>query len=148
MTEKNIYSHEGSHQVLSSHVPSRPSLFKTLEGVKEQVEYQHFAHEIRQGSGKWYIDPIFNELCLIIAEVYVKPPDSIMRIRGGEIEAAFVQEVYHSLTHEHIEHVAEKFKEQTHLIHKKTPYLQTALYNVLFEYGASIVNDLRHTGLI
>jgi hypothetical protein len=147
MTEKNNYSHGGSH-VTSSHVPSRPSLFKTLEDVKEQVEFDSFAHEIKNNPGRYFIDPIYNELCLIIAEVYVKPPDSIMRIRGGEIEAAFVQEVYRALRHEHVEHVAGKFKEQTRLIHKKTSYLQTALYNVLFEYDASITNELRNAGLI
>lgn len=134
--------------VPSCPVRPRPSLFETLEAVKEQVDFQCFARELRQGSGVCHTDPIYNELCLIIAEVYVKPPNSLMRIRGAEIEAAIVQEVYRALTNEHIQLVADKFKEQTHTIRKKTPYLQTALYNALFELEAATINDLRQSGLI
>ena len=130
--------------------PSRPSLFETLERVKEQVEYECLGQirETRTGKKILHIDPIYNELCLIIAEVLVRPPDSKMRVRGSEMDVAIVQEVYHELRGEHIEHVAAKFREQGHKIHRKTPYLQTALYNVLFEYDASITNECRVDGLI
>lgn len=129
------------YETVSCPVPSRPSLFKTLENVKRQVEYDAFGRSV---NGHIYIDPIFNELCLIIAETYVKPPAAVMRIRGAEIEAGFVQEVYGALRHEHIELVADNFKKQTSLIRKKTPYLQTALYNVLFEYDAHYTNCVNH----
>lgn len=139
--EKDINSIGGS-QVKSCHVPSRPSLFRTLEEVKEQVDYEDFGEKM--ASGKFYIDGLYREVCLIIAEMYVKPPESIVRIRGSEIEACIVQEVYRELRHEHIEHVVDRFKEQTGLVYKKTPYLQTALYNVLFEYEAHFTNLVKH----
>lgn len=129
-------------EVTSCRVPSRPSLFKTLEVVQAQVEYRDF--EQRYPNGKAYTDPIYRELCLIIAEILVKPPESIVRIRGAEMEAAIVQEVYRALGHEHIELVADNFSKQTQLIHKKTPYLQTALYNVLFEIDAHYTNLVKH----
>ena len=149
MKENNNHSikHTASASCL---VPSRPSLFQTLEAVKEQVEFESFG-TIREGrNGKKWLDinPLYNELCLIVAEMLVRPPDSKIRVRGSEMEAAIVQEVYRELRHEHIEHVAAKFKEQGHKIYKKTPYLQTALYNVLFEYDASITNECRVDGLI
>ena len=147
---KNEKNNTHVDNVPSCPVPSRPSLFQTLERVKGQVEYESFA-EVREGrtGKKWvYTDPLIHELCLIIAEMYVRPPASIVRVRGSEMEAAIVQEVYGALTHEHIRHVAQRFKEQGHAIYKKTPYLQTALYNVLFEYDASIQNELRNSGLI
>lgn len=129
-------------EVMSRPVMSRPSLFKTLEVVQAQVDYEGFARTL--GNMKNFIDPIYRELCLIIAEVLVKPPESIMRIRGAETEAAIVQEVYRELRHEHIELVADNFKKQTNLIHKKTPYLQTTLYNVLFEFDAHYTNLVKH----
>lgn len=135
--EKNNYYDE----VTSCHVSSRPSLFKTLEVVQAQVQYEDFA---RQLNGRQYINPIYKELCLIIAEILVKPPDNILRIRGSEMEVAIVQEVYRALQHEHIELVADNFSKQTHLIHKKTSYLQTALYNVYFEFDAHYTNLVKH----
>jgi hypothetical protein len=131
-------------------VSSCPSLFESLQKVKEQVEYPCFGQKREGRGGKtWlHIDPLFNELCLIIAEMNIKPAESNVRVQGSEMPAAIVQEVYGALTHEHIKHVAAKFKEQGHIIRKKKPYLQTALYNVLFEYDASIINELRSCGLI
>jgi hypothetical protein len=141
--QKNNVSYD---EVMSCHVPSRPSLFKTLERVKAQVNYEDFGKPLP--SGAIYIDPLYKELCLIIAEMLIRPPEAVVRIRGTEMEAGVVQEVYGALGYEHIEHVAARFKEQGHTIYKKTPYLQTALYNVLFEYDASITNELRACGLI
>ena len=72
-------------------VTSRPSLFETLHRVKEQVEYEDFAQPLP--SGKMHIDPLIEEICLIIAEVMIRPSDRMMRVRGQEIEAGIVQEV-------------------------------------------------------
>lgn len=145
MSENNINNNPtgGQEKSMSCPVPSRPSLFRTLEEVKEQVRYEDFV-QMFPGGRKPYIDPFYNELCLIIAEVLVKPPESIMRIRGAETEAAIVQEVYRALEHDHLELVADNFKAQKHLIRQKTPYLQTALYNVLFEFDAHYTNLVKH----
>lgn len=122
----------------SSQVKSRPSLFETLDAVKAQVEYQAFAEKLPNGNMR--IDPLIEEICLVIAEVLVKPPESIMRIRGSEIESAIVQEVYRKLTFEHIELVFHNFRQQTHIVHHKSAYFQTALYNVVFELNAHYTN--------
>jgi len=147
MSEKNNtnFSHES---VPSCPVTSRPYLFETVAAVKRQVDYECFAREIPTNPGKFTVDPLYNELCLIIAEVLVKPPNSVMRVRGAEVESGIVQEVYRALTNDHLQQVADNFREQTHIIRKKTPYLQTALYNALFELEAATVNDLRNSGLI
>lgn len=140
-SQKNILGNETSCP--SSPVKSRPSLFQTLAQVKEQVEYETLG-EVSKRTGRIIFDPLIDELCLIIAEVLVRPPESKMRIRGMEIETAIVQEVYGALRAEHVEMVRDNFKAQTQIIHNKSAYLQTALYNVVFEYEAHYTNLVAH----
>ncbi len=127
---------------MSRPVPSRPSLFQTLAEVKEKVDFEDFAKPLP--NGKLYVDPLIEEICLIIAEVLIRPSGRVMRIRGQEIEAGIVQEVFDKLTHEHIQLVADNFKKQTQLIHNKSAYLQTALYNSVFEFNAHYTNVVAH----
>jgi len=129
---------------LSCPVSSCPSLLKTLAAVNEQVNYIGFARAARDRTMHAYVDPLYNEICLNIAEMLVRPPNAIVRIHGTDIEAAIVQEVYRALTHDHIEFVAANFKAQTRLIRNKRAYLQTALYNALFELDAHYTNLVRH----
>lgn len=126
----------------SSPVKSRPSIFKTLEEVKCQIEYDCFPK--KRGLHGMSIDPLIDEICLIIAEVLVRPPASTMRVRGTEIETGIVQEVYRALTHEHVEMVYENFIVQTQIIYKKTAYLQTSLYNSIFELNAHYQNQVNN----
>jgi|GEM_PF-2241139 len=129
----------------------RPSLFQTLEAVYMQVEYEHLGEwrESRVSGKKWlHIEPIYKELCLIIAEIYVKPQESVIRIQGQPTEVYLVQEVYRELRGEHLQAVVGKFFEQGHKIHNKKAYLQTSLYNIVFEYDAGVTNDLRAAGVI
>lgn len=128
-----MYQNPNNGGGVSPSRPVRPSLFQTLKEVKAQVNFKSFD-----------ADPLINELCLIIAEVLVRPPESTMRIRGSEIEAAVVQEVYKMLTYEHLDLVRDNFKEQTRIIRKKTAYLQTALYNSVFEYEHHYTNLVKH----
>ncbi len=123
---------------MSRPVTSRPSLFEVLKDVKVQVDYTDFIQTRK--NGRTYIDPLIDEICLIIAEVLVRSPESIMRIRGTEIETRIVQEVYGRLTYDHIELVYSNFRQQTHIIRKKSAYLQTALYNSVFELEAHCTN--------
>ena len=118
---------------------NRKSLLKTLKEVESQIQYTEFSCT-KTGE----VDPLYRELCLIIAEMYIIPPDRLIRIRGNDIEVAIVQEVYQQLRHDHIELVADNFKKQTHIIRKKTAYLQTALYNVIFEIDAHYTNLVKH----
>ena len=137
--QKNIHNMDSVTSSQSSQVTSRPSIFRTLEQVKEQVEYRHFARVIKT-TGYEHIDPLIDELCLIVAEVLVRPPESKMRIRGAEIETAIVQEVYGALRYEHIEMVYNNFQALCTHVYNKSAYLQTALYNSVFEINANDVN--------
>lgn len=127
---------------MSRPVTSRPSLFEKLDAVKEKVGFDDFAKPLP--NGKTHVDPLIEEICLIIAEVLIRPCGRVMRIRGQEIEAGVVQEVYEKLTHEHIELVADNFKKQTRLIRNKSAYLQTALYNSVFEFHSHYTNLVAH----
>ena len=140
----NEYPKNNNCDVKSSSRPvlSRPSLFETLNAVKEKVDFEKYAKPL--SNGKLQVDPLIEEICLIIAEVLIRPSGRVMRIRGQEIEAGIVQEVYDKLTHEHIELVADNFKKQTQLIHNKSAYLQTALYNSVFEFNAHYTNVVAH----
>lgn len=127
---------------MSCPVPSRPSLFETLDAVKGKVGFEDFAEPLP--NGEMHVDPLIEEICLIIAEVLIRPCGCVMRIRGQGIKAGIVQEVYDKLTHEHIELVADNFKKQTQLIHNKSAYLQTALYNSVFEFHSHYTNLVAH----
>ncbi len=140
----NEYQKNNNCDVTSASRPvtSRPSLFETLDAVKERVDYADFAKPLL--NGEMYVDPLIEEICLIIAEVLIRPSNRVMRIRGQEIEAGIVQEVYNRLTYDHIELVADNFRRQTQLIHNKSAYLQTALYNSVFEIHSHYTNLVAH----
>lgn len=123
----------------SSQVKSRPSLFSTLSEVKEQVGYEDFERVIKS-TGRKYTDPLIDEICLIIAEVLVRPEKSVMRIRGQSIETGIVQEVYSKIRYEHVDMVQRNFWKCTNHIYNKSAYLQTALYNSVFEVTANEIN--------
>lgn len=123
----------------SSQVKSRPSLFSTLSEVKEQVGYEDFERVIKS-TGRKYTDPLIDEICLIIAEVFVRPEKSVMRIRGQSIETGIVQEVYSKIRYEHVDMVQRNFWKCTNHIYNKSAYLQTALYNSVFEATANEIN--------
>ena len=143
MENKNI-THDNTSSVNVG--PSvRPSLFQTLESVKEQVEYHAFGQtRTRRGGGQWiYLDPIFDELCLIIAEIYVMNPDAAIKINKEDTGLHIVQEVYQQLTNEHLQQVYDSFKEIQSKIYNKKSYLRTALYNVIFEHNAHYTNAVQ-----
>lgn len=137
----NKYQKNNNCDVESTSRPvmSRPSIFQTLAEVKKQVEYDCFGKTIKK-TGKVIFDPLYEEICLIIAEVLVRPPESTMRIRGNMIETGIVQEVYRALTNEHVQMVYENFNAQASHVYKKSAYLQTALYNAVFELNANYTN--------
>jgi len=110
-----------------------------LEAVKEQVEFNTFA-DPRRG----FIDPMYNELCMIIAEIYTLNPGTILKIGGTETEARIVQDVYGQLRNDHLRLVSENIKNQTARIYNKKSYLRTALYNVVFEIETHYTNLVAH----
>jgi len=113
------------------------SILEMLEQVMRQVEYHCFA-DLRFNR----IDPFYKELCLVIAEVFVLNPGSIIKINGLNMYAHLVQEVYSQLNNEHVCLVFQNFHNVSTHIYNKKAYLRTALFNAVFELESNYVNDL------
>ena len=101
------------------------------------MEYQGFA-----GLRLNIIDPLYKEICLIIAEVLVLDQDSVIKINGSFLKAQLVQEIYSQLRHDHIRLVFNNFRNVSHRIYNKKSYLRAALYNAAFEIESHYVNDM------
>ena len=77
----------------SGSVPSAsPSLSSTLDKVKPQVEYRCFAC-IKTGR----VDPLYDELCLVVAETLLLNPDSSVKVNGSPTGIYLIQEVFQLL---------------------------------------------------
>jgi len=143
--EKNNNTHAGSQSVSPS---VRQSLFKTLESVKQQVEYSAFGRMVTRGRGErerqiLEVDPIYMELCLIMAEIYVMDGETVIKINKEDTPLYIVQEVYQQLGNRHLETVCTNFKEVTTKIFNKKSYFRTALYNAIFEHEAHYTNAVQ-----
>jgi len=115
----------------------KPSILKMLEQVMLQVEYHRFTDlKLRR------IDPIFKELCLIIAEVLVLDQDSVIRINSAQISTYLVQEIYSTIRYDHVCLVYNNFRDVSKHIYNKRAYLRTSLYNAVFELEAQYINDI------
>jgi len=122
---------------IKSESSSGYSIFKMLEQVMMQVEYNGFT-DIRLNR----IDPFYKELCLIIAEVFVIDQDSVIKINGSNCYVRLVQEVYSQICHDHVRLVFNNFNNVSHRIINKKAYLRTALYNAVFENESQYINDI------
>jgi len=112
-------------------------LRKMLEQVMLQVEYHCFA-DLRRN----FIDPLYKELCLIIAEVLVLNPDSFIKINGSDCRIGLVQEAYSQINKDHVRLVYNNIHNVLHRIYNKKAYLRTALYNAVFEIESHYINDM------
>jgi len=110
---------------------------KMLEQVMIQVEYHCFA-DLRFK----HIDPIYKDLCLIIAEVLILDKDSVIKINGFDIRMSLVQEIYSQINNDHLRVVFSNFQNVSHRVYNKKLYLRTALYNAVFEKEAHGVNEM------
>jgi len=119
--------------------PPQPGqlISKTLQQVMGQVEYHCFA-SLRFN----WVDPLYKELCLIIAETLLLSPDSVIKINGSNISASLAQEVFSQLRNDHVRLVFENFNKVSARVYNKKAYLRTALYNAVFELESSSVNDI------
>ena len=116
------------------------SILVMLEKVMLQVEYHCFA-DLRFKR----IDPLYKELCLIIAEVLILDKDSVIKINGSIIPVSLVQEVYLQINNDHVRLVFSNFSNVSNRIFSKKSYLRTALYNAVFEIESHYVNDMALT---
>ena len=115
------------------------SVLKILNQVMLQVEYNNFADRRLNR-----IDPLYKELCLIIAEVLVLDQDFI-KINGTYICAHLVKEEYSQLRNDHLRLVFNNYLNVTKRVFNKRSYLRTALYNAVFEIESHYANDVRVT---
>jgi hypothetical protein len=99
------------------------SISKALEQVMMQVKYDYFT-EVRSKR----IDPLYKDLCLIIAEVLAMDLDSTFKINGNFISVSVVQDVFMQIRNHHIALVFDNFHNVTRRVVNKKAYLRTALY--------------------
>ena len=121
--------------VINNDPSVHPSFNHILNCVLQQVEYQCFS-DLRTG----YVDPLYKELCLIIAEVFVLNPESVIKINGSITSTKLVQEVFEQLRNDHVQLVFTNFQDVSCRVYNKKSYLRTSLYNVVFELESHFVN--------
>ena len=95
------------------------SILKMLEQVMLQVEYHCFT-DLRFNR----TDPLYKELCLIIAEVLVLDQESVVKINGSNISVRLVQEIYSQIQNDHVELVFTNFNNVSHRVLNKKAYLR------------------------
>ena len=105
-----------------------------LERVKRQTEFSLVDAEDKEQ---------FEEICLIIAEVFCLPDSFTVSIGKEKIPIILVREIYNRLTKEHVETVIHNFEKVTYEIRHKKTYFRTALYNVVFEMESHFVNQVQ-----
>ena len=97
----------------------------------EWDRHQHYIHR-----------DLYRELLKIVAEVMELPASTLINIEGTPMQASMVKEVYLNLTSEHLQSVCEKFNKISYYVRNKKTYLRAMLYNEVFEYEATITNDV------
>jgi hypothetical protein len=108
-----------------------------IEKVMLQVEYQYFA-EVRSKR----LDPLYKELCLIIAETLVADRNPVIKINGEYICSRLVRDVFSQIRNRHVQLVFDNFQNVSDRVVHKRAYLRTALYNSVFEFQARSDNKL------
>ena len=116
------------------------SILKMLEQVMLQVEYNCFADRHLN-----CVNPLYKELCLIIAEVFVLDQNSVIKINGSNIPAHLAKEVFSQIRYEHVCLVFDNYRNVKERIFNKRAYIRTALYNAVFEIESHYANDIRLT---
>jgi len=118
-------------QTLNNSTAPPASILETCEKVKAQVEYHAFADLVWRR-----VDPLYDELCLIISETLVLDPATVLKLNGANLHAALVQEVFSQLRNEHLRLVFENLQKKAYRVCNKKAYLRTALYNAFFEINS------------
>lgn len=131
---KNNYAFTNHSQGRSQSQVGYPTLGDHLARIEAQIEICCFDEEYEAQA---------EEICLIIAEVFMLPPTAEIQIAGQKLSVALVCGVYEMLRHEDIIAVMDNVERATYEIKHKKTYLRTALYNAVFEHETRELNDLR-----
>lgn len=109
------------------------SFDETVGEVTRQLEVECL-------ESRGYSKPQLLEICMIIAEIYMRNPNGSVRIGKELIDNSIVQQVYRKLTAEHVDMVMDNLSRITTVIHNKKQYIRTALYQSVFELEAHYAN--------
>ena len=85
----------------------------------------------------------YRELVRIAADVYTHRPEAPIAVGGEMVTYKYLQEIFRSLTGEHIEYVLDKLEEYEQEIRYKKAFLRTALANAVFEMNVGLTNKVR-----
>lgn len=111
-------------------IPTRRLSFKeAITKAEDQIGFHEYS---RQHS----CYGILHDMCRAMAEVYMMPPRTKIRINGEELEAEMVAEVLEQVTQEMAEERAEELRETIAGVTCLKAYLRSALYNKVFEFEA------------
>ena len=119
-------------------LPHRMSFREAIAVAERQVGM----NEIRRTDPLW---PVMYDICRVMAEVYMAPPNMMMKMNGEELAAGMIAEVYRELTSESVTELATRIGRELGTVRFIKAYLRSALYNQAFEYEASIVRLCRET---
>lgn len=107
---------------------------------------EKFAENLERFEWKRYsryiLDVLYRELVQIVTEVEVLQPEAVLNINGTNMSAGMVAEVFGSLESEHLQSVCEKYQKIGYPIRNKKTYLRAMLYNEVFEFHATITNEV------
>lgn len=104
-----------------------------LAAVREQIEAGKMPPQDRAQA---------EEIASIIAEVLCLNPDSEISIGGEKISAALVSEIFFRIDSDRVRAVIRRYREATYKITHPKSYLRTALYNSVFDFEASVENEV------
>jgi hypothetical protein len=85
--------------------------------------------------------PVYSEIALIIAEIYICHPKQQYSMAGQVYDAEFIRNAFDGLERQNIEFVIDNIINYKSEIKNKKSFIRTALYNSLFETNIGKTND-------
>ena len=85
----------------------------------------------------------YRELVRIAADVYTHRPEAPIAVGGEHVTYGYLQEIFRSLTGEHIEYVLDRLERYEQEIRYKKAFLRTSLANSVFEMNVGLTNKVR-----
>lgn len=114
--------------------PSRPSFREAIGRARRQI--CAFAFEGTDGE-------IADEICKIIAEIYMMPEGERIRISGEWLDKYIVAQVFAELTDNHVREVISAYQRIGGEIKNTKAYLRTMLYNAVFSSKAKTALNVK-----
>lgn len=114
-------------------IPRRRLSFKeAITKAEDQIGFHEYSRQHRCYG-------ILHDMCRAMAEVYMMPPRTKIRINGEELEAEMVAEVLEQVTEDMAVERAEELLDVIADVTCLKAYLRSALYNKVFEFESSEV---------